>query len=42
MFDCLPPVRMQIVLHFVNNVLTNIYLRGSDADYEFYLGELQS
>lgn len=38
--DCAEPVRMQIVLNFVNKILTNVYLRGSEADYEFYLGDI--
>ncbi len=38
--DCADPVRMQIVLNFVNKILTNVYLRGSEADYEFYLGDI--
>ncbi len=41
-FNCDAPVRMKIVLNFVNKTLTNIYLRGESSDYEFYLGELQS
>ena len=40
MFDCLEPIQMQIVLNFVNKILTNVYLRGSDVDYEFYLGDI--
>ena len=39
-FDCSEPIRMQIVLNFVKKVLTNIYLRGNNADYEFYLGDI--
>lgn len=37
-FNCDAAVPMRIVLNFVNNQLTNIYLKGSEEDYEFYLG----
>ncbi len=41
-FNCDAPIRMRIVLNFVDKMLTNIYLRGDETDYEFYLGEIQS
>lgn len=40
MFNCEKVIRMKIVLNFVNKTLTNIYLRGTESDYEFYLGNL--
>lgn len=35
--DCSESLEMKIVLNFVNNQLTNIYLFGEKTDYEFYL-----
>lgn len=35
--DCSEALEMKIVLNFVNNQLTNIYLFGEKTDYEFYL-----
>lgn len=35
--NCSELLEMKIVLNFVNNQLTNIYLFGEETDYEFYL-----
>ncbi|MBO5975351.1 MAG: hypothetical protein J6P95_06520 [Paludibacteraceae bacterium] len=35
--NCSETLEMKIVLNFVNDQLTNIYLFGESADYEFYL-----
>ncbi len=35
--NCSETLEMKIVLNFVNDQLTNVYLFGATADYEFYL-----